>query len=118
MPDIEPKEKFFTKQLATIFVTVLIALIGFVGTVTGVGPLVGTPINVKRIPSYDYFDLTARIAVSDELSITMGVQNLFDKDPPNVGNTIGSTTYNSGNTYPSTYDALGRRYAVSARLRF
>jgi outer membrane receptor protein involved in Fe transport len=92
--------------------------IGFVGTVTGVGPLVGTQMNAKEIPAYDYFDLTTRFAVSDELTITMGVQNLFDKDPPNVGNTIGSTTYNSGNTYPSTYDALGRRYAISARLRF
>ena len=35
-----------------------------------------------------------------------------------VGNTIGSTTFNSGNIYPSTYDALGRRYAVSAKLKF
>jgi hypothetical protein len=35
-----------------------------------------------------------------------------------VGNTIGSTSYNSGNVYPSTYDALGRRYAVSAKFRF
>ena len=46
------------------------------------------------------------------------MQNLFDKDPPIVGATIGTTSFNSGNTYPSTYDALGRRYAVSARLRF
>jgi outer membrane receptor protein involved in Fe transport len=46
------------------------------------------------------------------------VLNLFDKKPPVVGNTIGSTTFNSGNTYPSTYDALGRRFAVSARLKF
>jgi outer membrane receptor protein involved in Fe transport len=46
------------------------------------------------------------------------VQNLFDNRPPIVGNTIGSTIFNSGNTYPSTYDALGRRYAVSAKLKF
>ena len=46
------------------------------------------------------------------------MQNLFDKEPPFVGSTIGTTSFNSGNTYPSTYDALGRRYAVSARLRF
>jgi len=26
--------------------------------------------------------------------------------------------YNSGNTYPSSYDALGRRFAVGARLHF
>jgi outer membrane receptor protein involved in Fe transport len=91
---------------------------GFVGTITGVGPLVGRQVDFSRIKAADYFDLTARFAVSDELTLTAGVQNLLDKDPPVVGNTIGSTTYNSGNTYPSTYDALGRRYAVSARLRF
>jgi hypothetical protein len=46
------------------------------------------------------------------------VQNLLDKDPPDVGNTIGTTTFNSGNTYPSVYDPLGRRYTVGVNLRF
>ena len=44
--------------------------------------------------------------------------NLFDNQPKVVGAGIGSTAYNSGNVYPSTYDALGRRFAASARLRF
>ena len=44
--------------------------------------------------------------------------NLFDKEPPIVGSTIGIDLFNSGNTYPSTYDALGRRFAVGARLKF
>ena len=52
------------------------------------------------------------------IEIERTVQNLLDKKPPIVGNTIGSTTYNSGNTFPSSYDALGRRYAVSAKLKF
>jgi hypothetical protein len=34
------------------------------------------------------------------------------------GNEIGSTVFNSRNVYPSTYDAAGRRYAVSAKLKF
>jgi outer membrane receptor protein involved in Fe transport len=50
--------------------------------------------------------------------MTATVQNLLDKDPPLTGNNAGSTSYNSGNTFPSTYDALGRRYAVTAKLRF
>ena len=37
---------------------------------------------------------------------------------PELGSTIGSTSFNSGNTYPSTYDTLGRRFAVSARMKF
>jgi iron complex outermembrane recepter protein len=74
--------------------------------------------NFNRIPAADYFDLTGRFAVDDHLTITLSVQNLLDKQPPIVGNTIGSTTFNSGNTYPSTYDALGRRFVASARIRF
>ena len=49
----------------------------------------------------------------------MLVQNLFDKDAPLIGaNYAGSTAFNSGNTFPSTYDALGRKYSVGARLKF
>ncbi|WP_070936182.1 TonB-dependent receptor domain-containing protein [Edaphosphingomonas haloaromaticamans] len=72
----------------------------------------------RKIKSYDYFDLATRVAVSDNFDVTFTVTNLFDKKPPVVGNSIGSTTYNSGNTYPSTYDALGRRFAIGGRVRF
>lgn len=72
----------------------------------------------RKIKAAHYFDLTGRFNVSENLTFTLTVQNLLDKKPPIVGNTIGSTTYNSGNTFPSSYDALGRRYAVSAKLKF
>ncbi|MGH6649628.1 MAG: TonB-dependent receptor domain-containing protein [Sphingopyxis sp.] len=72
----------------------------------------------RKIKAAHYFDLTTRFNVSENLVFTLTVQNLLDKKPPLLGNTIGSTTYNSGNTFPSTYDALGRRYAVSAKLKF
>lgn len=85
----------------------------FIGTLPN-----GDTVNFQRIKSRNYFDLATRFGVSDNVDLTVTVQNLLDKDPPLVGNTVGSTTYNSGNTYPSTYDALGRRYAVGARLKF
>ncbi|MEZ5710059.1 MAG: TonB-dependent receptor [Blastomonas sp.] len=72
----------------------------------------------RSIGSKSYFDLTARWQIMDHLQVTMIVQNLFDKKPPLVGNDVGSTTFNSGNTYPSTYDALGRRYGVAAKITF
>jgi iron complex outermembrane receptor protein len=72
----------------------------------------------RKIPAEHYFDLTARFNATDNMTFTFTVQNLFDNQPKVVGNTIGSTTFNSGNIYPSTYDALGRRYAVSAKLKF
>ena len=87
------------------------------GTFTG-GNLNGRPVNTCEIPAYDWFDAAFRFGVSDNLDLTLTVQNLLDKEPPIIGSTIGTTSFNSGNTYPSTYDALGRRFAVSARLRF
>ncbi len=89
----------------------------FSGTITG-GQLAGDTYNFGKIPSYDYIDLSTRIGVAENFDFTVTVQNLFDKTPPIVGSTVGSTSYNSGNTYPSTYDALGRRFAVAARLHF
>jgi outer membrane receptor protein involved in Fe transport len=72
----------------------------------------------RKIPAEHYFDLTARFNATDNMTFTFTVQNLLDNQPKVVGNTIGATTFNSGNIYPSTYDALGRRYAVSAKLKF
>ncbi|GGB58784.1 TonB-dependent receptor [Blastomonas aquatica] len=72
----------------------------------------------ETIPAYDYFDLSMRFAITDNLRVTATVSNLFDKNPPDVGNTIGSTSFNSGNTFPSTYDAIGRRFNVGATMRF
>ena len=71
-----------------------------------------------RIPAYNYIDFAVRYSVNENFDFTLTMTNAFDKAPPLVGSTVGSTLYNSGNTYPSTYDPLGRRFAVSGRLRF
>ncbi len=72
----------------------------------------------RTIPAYDYFDLSMRQAIGENLQFTFTVTNLLDKSPPLVGNTIGGTGPNSGNTFPSVYDALGRRFTVAVRLKF
>jgi outer membrane receptor protein involved in Fe transport len=92
-------------------------VVTFDGTIAS-GALAGKDVNFGKIGAYDYFDLTGRFGVSDNFDLTLTAMNLFDKQPPIVGGTIGSTTFNSGNTYPSTYDALGRRFAVGARIKF
>jgi len=83
------------------------------GTLSGWGT-----VDFTKIPSYDYFDLTSRVKITDNLTLTMTVQNLLNKKPPLVGATVGSTAFNSGNTYPSTYDTLGRRYAAALKVSF
>lgn len=90
----------------------------FNGVITGRGALVGRRINFNRIPAYDYFDLTARVDLNDHAELTFGVQNILDKKPPIVGSSAGSTSFNGGNTFPSTYDTTGRRYAASVRFKY
>jgi iron complex outermembrane recepter protein len=72
----------------------------------------------RRIGAEHYFDFTARWNASDNFSFTFTVQNLLDNKPKVVGNTIGSTSFNSGNVFPSTYDSLGRRFGIAAKLTF
>ena len=72
----------------------------------------------QKIKAYNYFDFATRWAMNDHIEFTLTVANIFNRKPPTVGGTVGTTTYNGGNTFPSTYDALGRRYAVGARLKF
>lgn len=72
----------------------------------------------QRIKAYHYFDLTTRFQATDRFSLLFAVRNVFDRKPPFVGSSIGSTSFNSGNTYPSTYDPLGRLFSVTARVTF
>ncbi len=72
----------------------------------------------SSIDEKHYFDLSTRFEITEDANLVFTVMNLFDKDPPLVGSSIGSTAFNSGNTYPSTYDPLGRRYAVGLNLQF
>ena len=72
----------------------------------------------RSIGAEHYFDLTARWQAAENFSFTVAVINLFDNEPKVVGSNIGSTAYNSGNVYPSTYDPIGRRFSVTARMTF
>ena len=81
---------------------------------SGSGPVAA----FQRIGAYHYFDLTTRFQATDRFSLLFAVRNLFDRKPPFVGSSIGSTSYNSGNTYPSSYDPLGRLFSVTARVTF
>ena len=78
----------------------------------------GTVVDFRSIKAYDYIDLAARFGITSKVDLTMGVTNVFNRKPPIVGNTIGTTSFNSGNTYPSTYDTLGRSFAASVKVHF
>lgn len=72
----------------------------------------------EKIKAYNYFDLAFRMKPAKELELTLTVDNLFDKKPPLVGSGVGGTAYNSGNTFPTIYDPIGRSFTMGARLKF
>lgn len=81
------------------------------------------------IPEYSsnsavhYVDFLARWTPTgsdllDGFVFQLGLENAFDEDPPVVGADAGTTTYNSGNTYPGTYETAGRVLTVSLEKKF
>jgi outer membrane receptor protein involved in Fe transport len=94
----------------------------FNGVVTNSGGvssgIAGNTYNFNHIPAYHYFDLSSQFNIAPHYQLTMTVANVFDRDPPIVGGQAGTTTANSGNTFPSTYDVLGRTFTVGVRLKF
>ena len=68
-----------------------------------------------ELPAQDYFDIAANWAVTEKASVTLGINNVADDNPP-ISATVGTT--GNGNTYPQTYDALGRYVFVRATVDF
>ncbi|WP_291039045.1 TonB-dependent receptor [Hyphomonas sp.] len=63
----------------------------------------------------NYFDVAGTWAVNDWAGFRFGVNNVLDNDPPL---TASAGTTGNGNTYPQTYDALGRYVFVGVTLDF
>ncbi|MFD2166446.1 TonB-dependent receptor domain-containing protein [Thalassotalea euphylliae] len=72
----------------------------------------------RSIDSYDYIDLFASYNLGENTKLTFGIDNITEEDPPVVGGEAGSTAFNSGNTFPSTYSALGRIFKASVKFTF
>lgn len=72
----------------------------------------------NRIPAYSYFDLAGSYDLGENVTIRAGITNLTDKEPPIVGSDWGTTTENSANSYPATYDHLGRSFFLGVTAKF
>ena len=68
-----------------------------------------------ELEEQNYFDLAAEWHVTEKASVLLGVNNILDEDPPLT--TFPGTTGN-GNTYPQTYDALGRWIFLRGSIGF
>jgi outer membrane receptor protein involved in Fe transport len=69
----------------------------------------------STLDAQNYIDLAGQWAARDWVSFRFGVNNVLDQDPPLSAST--GTTGN-GNTYPQSYDALGRYIFVGATFDF
>ena len=70
----------------------------------------------EKLGEQNYFDLAATYHGIEDVTLRFGVNNVFDRDPP-LSSSVGAG-FGNGNTYPSTYDALGRYLFARATIDF
>jgi outer membrane receptor protein involved in Fe transport len=63
---------------------------------------------IPDVPDYHYFDLGLGWAFESSLTLRLVVNNLFDKDPPNMADQSPAQ-----NTDTGLYDVFGRSYFIS-----
>jgi outer membrane receptor protein involved in Fe transport len=72
----------------------------------------------RVLASRSYLDLTANFTLHNNLNFRVGVNNVFDKDPPIIGASNCPAGACNGGTYPQVYDALGRFVFVGLTADF
>jgi outer membrane receptor protein involved in Fe transport len=63
---------------------------------------------VPDVPSYSYFDLGLGYLFQESLQVRFGINNLFDKDPPQMASAVFDNNTDSG-----FYDVFGRTFYIS-----
>lgn len=62
----------------------------------------------SELAAQDYFDLAMTARLTDKLNFRLGANNVFDRSPPVAGGNVVGSPNGNGNTFPQTYDAMGR----------
>lgn len=73
---------------------------------------------VERLPAKEYVDMTIRMSPADMFDLNIGVSNLFDVQPPLLASAQSGGQGEQTNTFPTTYDVMGRSFFVGTKLRF
>ncbi len=73
----------------------------------------GYQVAVTEIDAFNYFDLSGSWEINENFTLTGGIDNLFDEEPPILGD-----NQEQANTYPATYDVFGRTFFMRATARF
>jgi iron complex outermembrane recepter protein len=71
-----------------------------------------------RLSPQSYIDIGASYHIAN-WTLRLGINNLFDRDPPIVGaGEGGNSVFYENNTFPGIYDTLGRQLHFSVRADF
>ena len=78
------------------------------------------PILSQRVKAQNYLDVSATYDILDRIHLRAGINNVLDNDPPLITASAGSCPAGpcNGNTYPGTWDALGRYVWLGATIDF
>jgi iron complex outermembrane receptor protein len=79
-----------------------------------------------HVKAQEYFDLVTTARIGDHYNLRLGVNNILDNDPPRItggnanrdGSNLCPAGPCNGNTYPGTWDALGRFFYAGVTLDF
>lgn len=85
-----------------------------IGPVSDDGGL-GIPLAVVHVAGFNYFNFNASYAFAKAAALTVGVVNLMNRLPPVMGD---NSDANWANSWPATYDTIGRRFFVNVRYTF
>jgi len=113
IPNPEWRHQFRTSWLTPWNVDVT-ATWRYYDAVTNIVPATSANIDYE-LGSRSYVDMTANWNITEKASFMLGINNVLDKDPP-LSSAVGTT--GNGNTYPQTYDAMGRWIFMRAQVGF
>ena len=85
-----------------------------IGSVDDGADITGDPAQfVDSIGTTHYFDLSVSREFGENLSLTVGANNILSENPPVIGDND-----EQANTFPATYDVFGRTFFANAKVRF
>ena len=100
----------YTVGLTTEFDTDVILVVRYLGETDDLNA------NDIDFDAYTYLDATAIYSVNDNMSVTLGVSNLLDKEPGYTSD--AGTAPGNGNTFPGYFDAFGRHIHLSINYSY
>jgi iron complex outermembrane recepter protein len=113
----DPKNRFTVSTSWTTGPLTLKSQVAWLSSVTvdNFTPGVSNPSSFVNptLKAETYVDFSASFDVNDRVSFFGGINNAFDNKPTFLGD-----GQQQSNTFPSTYDAVGRRYFLGANFKF